>query len=152
MAYNGNFELALASIKAQKIKRYKATADKYVVEPTALRLYSQGKRTTRAEAAAIHNKLLSNVQEKAILGHIETLTLKGLPPTKEILENLIVELLHRPIGVNWVTRFIVRYSDEISSPYLRAIDNSRRIADNTKNFEQYYTRVCIIRVIICIYN
>ena len=148
MAYNGNFELALASVKAQKVKKYKATALQYGVERIRPRLYAQGKRTSRAEAASIHTKLLSTAQEEVLLGHLDALTLKGMPPTKEMLENLVTEVVGHPVGHCWVDRFIERYKHRITSPYIRVIDNSRKVADNSANYKYYFTRESIFPCLV----
>lgn len=41
------------------------------------------------QAHSVYQKLLTNAQEDVLLQHINTLTSQGVPPTPQILENLV---------------------------------------------------------------
>jgi hypothetical protein len=142
MAYNGSFEAALASIKAQKIVNYSATAKKYGLgDPTTLRLRAQGKRVTCKEAVARHHKLLNDIQEKALLALIDDWSSIGLSPTPHMVKVLVERQVGHDISKNWVTRFYHRHEDMISSVYLNAMDKSRVLSDNIPMFEYFYGQV-----------
>jgi hypothetical protein len=94
------------------------------------------------EAHSIYQKLLTDAQEKVILQRITTLTNRGIPPTPLILENLVVEFVKQPVGKNWVYRFCQRHGDRVDSKYLRNIDQTRQIADNSPHFGHFYETVC----------
>ena len=64
-----------------------------------------------------------------------------MPPTPQILRNIVEEVVKKPIGINWIYRFCQRYQDQIKSLYLRAIDQTRQIADNSPYFEHFYRTV-----------
>jgi hypothetical protein len=59
-----------------------------------------------------------------------------MPPTPQILENMIIKNVKQPIGKNWVARFCKRHETKII--YLRAIDQVRKVADNSAYFEYFY--------------
>ena len=138
------FAAAMASLIAQRFKRYKPTPRKYLVDDTKLRLTYQGKRGSRAEATSIHPKLLTDTQEEELLELIDRLTIRSLAPTPAILENLVQEIIHTHPGTRWVERFVKRYGNRVKSPYLRTIDAARVIADNSKYYSNWLDQVSIV--------
>ena len=69
---------------------------------------------------------LTNAQEETLIGYIERLTLRGMPPTPRIVRNLAEEIVGEQIGVNWHANFVKRHKDRLTGVYLRDIDNKRK--------------------------
>ena len=60
-----------------------------------------------------------------------------------MLENLVVELVGKPIGKRWIERFCKRHADQLTSIYLRNIDQARHITDNSRHFQHYFNLISI---------
>ncbi|EDN07669.1 predicted protein [Histoplasma mississippiense (nom. inval.)] len=73
----------------------------------------------------------SDFKEQTLLSHINCLAERGFAVTLQILANLVEEIVKSSVGHNWVQRFCQRHKDQIRSVYLRAIDHSRKTADNS---------------------
>ena len=141
MVNEADISKAIRDLESQKKPNFAKTAKKYDVDRMTLTRRFKGETTSHSEAHSIHQKLLTNAQEEELLGYISKLTSRGLPPTPQILENLVVDIVKRPIGQHWVYRFCQQYSDRIDSIYLRTIDQKRRIADNSEHFKHFYQTV-----------
>ena len=113
---------AISDLRCQEKPNYAQAAKKYNVDRTTLMRRFKGQTTSNHEAHSIHQKLLTDAQEEVVLQHISDLSDRGMPPTPQILENLIVEIVRQPIGQCWVRRFCKRHQDKIKSVYLRGID------------------------------
>jgi hypothetical protein len=81
--------------------------------------------TSRAEATSTHHKLLTDMQEEALIEKINKLTFRGLPPTSRIVKNIAEEIIGREVNKNWTAHFVKWYSKWLKSIYLRKIDNLR---------------------------
>ena len=81
------------------------------------------------------------LKRRSFFEYLNKLSDRGFHPTPQILENLVVEVVGHPIGLNWIRRFCKRYSAQIKSIYLRNIDQKRKVADNAKHFKQYFETV-----------
>ena len=141
MAKNEAIELALADLNSQERPNYKATAEKYSIDRTTLARWHQGRSVSRQESVSLHKKKLTDVQERELLGHINKLSDRGLPPTPKIVENLVYEITKEPVGDTWVNQFCKRYKNEIKSIYLWRIDQRHQVADNSIHFEHYFGQV-----------
>jgi Tc5 transposase DNA-binding domain len=73
-----------------------------------------------------------------LLGYIDRLTDRHIPPTTQIIRNLAEELVNGPVGKNWTARFVQRHKDRISSTYLRPLDRARCSAENSTAFKHFY--------------
>jgi hypothetical protein len=138
MANNAAMEQALDALKAQEKPNFKKTAEVFGVNRTTLMMRFKGQRVSREEYISTHRKLLTNAQEDELLYHIDQLTLRGLPPTPQMLKNFVEEITKQPVGERWIRRFRQRHANRIDSLYLRAIDQTRKVADNSKYFEHFY--------------
>ena len=138
MVNETDIQQAISDLKSQKIPNYTQTAKKYNVQKTTLMRRFKGETVSTEEAHSRDQKLLTTAQESILVEHIRKLSNRGLPPTPKILENLVTEIVGHPIGGRWIERFRKRYGNELTSVYLRNIDQSRRIADNSKHFEHYF--------------
>jgi hypothetical protein len=75
-----------------------------------------------------------------------------MPPTSQIVHNVAEELSGGPINKNWVGKFTRRYKDRLHALYMRTIDTKRVKADYIPNLERFYKLVCILYIILFVYN
>src|SRR5205814_9729214 len=68
-------------------------------------------------------------QEEVLIGQINRLTDRGIPPTSQIVRNLAEEIAGSSVGKNWTGTFIGRHKERLKSLYLRNIDNLRTKAE-----------------------
>lgn len=141
MVNEADIKAAISDLESQEAPNFKATAKKYNIDRTTLMRRFKGQTVPHLEACSIHRKLLTNAQEVVLIEHIRKLSDRGLPPTQKILQNLVVEIVGHPVGGRYIERFQKRYENDLASRYLRNIDNSRHIADNSKHFEHYFACV-----------
>ena len=101
-----------------------ATAKKWQLERTTLAKHFKGQtqsiETYRSESSC----QLNNAQEEVLIGYIDKLTLRGLPPTPQIMRNLAEEIVIGPVGINWHANFVAHHRDHLSSAYLHNIDHA----------------------------
>jgi Tc5 transposase DNA-binding domain len=136
-------DAAMAYLRAQKKPNYAAAARTYGVEPTTLRRRFLGLTRSRALANSEDRQLLNNVQEDTLLGYIDRLTDKHIPPTTQIIKNLAEEILSRPVGKNWPAGFINRHKNRVCSIYLRPLDRARVSSENATVFKHFYRLVLL---------
>lgn len=141
MAHNVQIERAIAHLNAQKKPNISEASRLYDVSRSTLSRRFAGKTTSRAEKVETCNMKLSRAQEDVLVGHINKLADRGLPPTPRMVENLAREISKSHIGEHWVTRFCARHQNQLRSIYLRIIDHKRKIADNSVHFEHYFKTV-----------
>lgn len=143
MVNNTAIEQAINDLKSQEAPNFRATAEKYnVVHSTLLRRF-KGQTVSHDEARSRSSQLLTDAQEFVLIEYINKLPTRGLHPTPQILENLVVEIVGHPIGERWVERFCKRHGSELKSMYLRNIDQARHIADNARHFQLYFETVSV---------
>jgi len=143
-AHNTRIENALAELNSQKRVNYAATARKWGVERTTLAKRHRGETRTAEEFYSDSRQKLNSMQEEVLLDHINKLSNRGIPPTPQILKNIAEEISGKTLGHNWVTRYIERYRDRITSVYLCGIDHKRKKADNSHYFKMFYDLVCVL--------
>jgi len=98
-----------------------------------------GKRLTTSLAEHHENQqLLTPAQEDTLLKHIDTLHKRGLPPTRYMIRNLAVEIVQKPVGRNWVDRFLHRHSDKVFKKFAQGMDTSRKRADSAFKYSLYF--------------
>ena len=132
---------AIDDLRSQEVPNVRATARKHeIVQPTLQRRFNH-QTVSYAEARSRSTMLLTNAQESVLVEHINKLCARGMHPTPQIVESLVVEIVGHSIGERWVERFCNRYKNELKSVYLRSIDQSRHVADNSKHFQHYFDQV-----------
>ena len=141
MAHNDRIKSAIADLESQRRPNIAETAKKWNVARTTLSDRFKGKSTSAAEAVSDTHKKLTTTEEETLIAHINKLSNRGLPPTPQFVKNLAEEIADKPIGKNWVARFVDRYKDQLSSIYLRTIDHKRKTADNSEHFQHYFYNV-----------
>jgi len=80
-------------------------------------------------------------QEEVLIGHINKLTDRGIPPTSRIVRNLAEEIVGSSVGKNWTGEFVKRHKKRLKSLYLRNIDNLRTKAEYAPMFKYFYDLV-----------
>ena len=99
---------------------------------------------SKAQAHAATHQLLSPAQEKVLLGYIDRMTDKYIPPTTQIIRNLAEELLGEAVGKKWAAGFVQRHKDRIFSVYLRPLDKARVASEKAAMFTHCYTLLLFI--------
>ena len=136
-----NLQLALADLTKQDKPNYLATSKKYGLPRKTLSDRFTGRTVSRPEAASQHHQCLDTAQEEALIGLINRLTNRGLPPTNCMVKNLAEEIIGRPVGKNWSSQFVKRHKERLISRYLRNIDQKRPDAEYAPMFQQFYDLV-----------
>ena len=116
--YNTRLEAALAELALQDAPNYLGTSTRHNVSHTTLRERFLGNRRSRKEAIAEYHQCLSIAQEDTLVGLINRLTNRGLPPTNSMVKNLAEEMIQRPVGKNWSSQFVARHKHNLMSAYL----------------------------------
>jgi hypothetical protein len=132
---------AISDLKSGKAATIQAAADLHGLDRSTLSRRYNGKTIDRVESNILHHQLLSPTQEDGLIDYINKLNDRGLPPTPQMLENFVVEIVGHPIRKNWTTEFIRRHSERIKSQYLKGIDRARQIAESAVHFTDFYARV-----------
>jgi hypothetical protein len=144
MDHNARIEAAISELESQSRVNFAATARKWNIERTTLARRFRGETGTKQDATSYSHRQLTDIQEAALIRHINKLTDRGLPPTPQIVKNIAEEIAHTQVGPNWVSRFCKRHRDQLTSVYLRTIDHKRKNADNSQHFQHFYDAVRIL--------
>jgi Tc5 transposase DNA-binding domain len=138
---NDRIKAAMDQLDSQEVLNYAAAARDHYISPTTLARRYNGKTVSRAEANSTYRQRLNDVQEDTLLRYIDTLTDRNIPPTSQIIKNLVEEILKGPVGKNWTGSFLKRYQERINSHYLRPINHARVSAKSIPIFKHFYTLV-----------
>jgi transposase len=130
--------MAIIWLDSQSEPNYTEAAKKFGVNRTTVSRRHRGITTSRKQFISTFKKNLTDAQEEQLLEYLNALTQQGLPPTHQMLENLVVEILKEPIGENWTRNFVGRHNDRITSKFLRTIDMKRIKADREELFNDFY--------------
>src|SRR5450432_2211962 len=136
-------ELALADLSKQSIPNFSGTAKRFQVNRTTLRRRFDGSQQSFRAAREDTNQCLTTAQEEALIGFINRLTDRSLPPTSQIVKNVAEELRGGPVNKNWVSVFTRRYKDRLHTGYLRTIDSKRVKAEYIPLIQKFYTLVIL---------
>ena len=101
----------------------------------------KGISTSREQAISKHRKCLTNAQEEALISVINKLSIRGLPPTTQIVKNLAEEIIGREVNKNWTAHFVHRYRDQLKSLYLRNIDSLRAKSEYGPLYRHFFDSV-----------
>ena len=99
---NYDFKLneALAALKLQAVPNFKGTARAFGVKRTTIRARFYKIHGSRAEASSKYRQCLTTAQEEVLIGHINRLTNRGIPPISHMVRNFAEEIIQGPIGDN----------------------------------------------------
>jgi hypothetical protein len=127
---------AIAAINVHKAgdkPSYRQTAKRFGVDRTMLARRHQGK--TRSHAGEAQQRmLLSPQQEKQLVRYIEGLKKRGLPPTREMIQNFALVVAKWEVSDAWVTRFLGQNDAFLTSKWTVGMDRTRYIADNEERY------------------
>jgi transposase len=141
MVNEKDLEAALLDIGKSKAPNYRAIAEKHNVHYSTLYRRARGITVSRAVAAEISKRLLTNAQEEVILQKMEKLSNKGIYLVPRIVRNSVQAIVGHPIGKNWVSDFHRRHKKRVKSMNLVGFDRERVVADNSVIINQFFTNV-----------
>lgn len=133
--------LALADLAKQDKPNFMGTARKHGVNDTTLKRRYRGSQLSHHAASSEYRQYLTHVQEETLIGVINSLTNRGLPPTSHMVRNLAQEMIQRPVGKNWTGEFVKRHQNRLTSLYLKNLDSQRVKAEYAPMFKQFYDLV-----------
>jgi hypothetical protein len=102
-----------------------ATATKYGVDRRTLSRRFLGQTEARSVAHLNAEGHLTVVQEEALIGWIDVLSMRKLPPTPEMIRTYVRRLTGEEVGQNWVPRLFKRHEKRLQYKYLKGIDANR---------------------------
>ncbi|KAF1967146.1 hypothetical protein BU23DRAFT_484512, partial [Bimuria novae-zelandiae CBS 107.79] len=73
-------------------------------------------------------------QEQELCEFIVKLTKRGLPPTRQIVQNMASKLATERISNSWVTRFLNRHRDQLLYKWANAINTQRLHANSSEKY------------------
>ena len=135
--HDAPIDLALADLASQPKPNYSATAKKWQVERTTLAKRYKAQTVSKAIANSECRQRLTIQQEEVLIGQINKLTDRSIPPTSQIVRNLAEEIAGSSVGKNWTGTFIRRHKERLKSLYLRNIDNLRTKAEYAPLFQLF---------------
>ena len=98
MPDNEAISKAIDDLSSQEVPNVNATAKKYNIIQSTLQRRFTAKTTSRHEGCSKSLMLLTDAQESTLIKYLNKLSACGLHMTPQLLENLVVEIIHRPIG------------------------------------------------------
>lgn len=116
---------------------YREAAKRFGVDRTTLSRRHQGK-TGSNEAQGKAQQLLSPQQESELIKYLDKCTRRGLPPTREMMQNLAGAVAKRPVSYSWVTRFLRRHPGQIVTKRVKGTDRERHQADSPTKYKLYF--------------
>jgi hypothetical protein len=116
---------------------YTEVATIFKVHPETLRRRHQG---SQGSCTAYHsNRMhLNPQQELELVAYIEDLTKQGLPPTRTMIRNFGSVVAQKPVSERWVSRFLERNKDHLTSKWSVGMDRNRHKADNMDSYSRYF--------------
>src|SRR5450755_752380 len=115
---DAQLELALSDLREQSIPNFSETARRFQVNRTTLRRRFAGTQRSFRTCREDTNQCLTPAQEEVLIGFINRLTDRSLPPTSQIVKNVAEELRGAPVNKNWVSVFTRRHKDRLHAAFL----------------------------------
>ncbi|KAF1360848.1 hypothetical protein EJ07DRAFT_176935 [Lizonia empirigonia] len=119
---------------------YATIAKKHGVDRSTLSRKHQGVSGSRAEAGLARRNLQPE-QEAELVKYIEGLTERKLPPTREMVQNYASDIAGHSVSESWVTRFLHRHQDELTSQWSTSMDRQRHAADSGDKYKVYFEQL-----------
>jgi hypothetical protein len=91
---------AIADLNTQAALNIRSTAIKYRLCPKTLENRWKGKSVSIKKAVSMYRQALTNAQEKVLIGIINRLTKRKMPPTSAIVTNLAEEIRRASVKKN----------------------------------------------------
>jgi hypothetical protein len=127
----------LKSLKPGECPSYKEVAAKFKVSRTTLSRRYRGVQGS-VQAQRINNQKLSPQQEQELVEYINRLTKQGLQPTRTMVQNFATQVAKDHVGNGWVTRFLQRNQDHLTSRWTMGMDAVRHKADSESKYKLYF--------------
>jgi hypothetical protein len=70
--------------------------------------------------------------------YIEKLSARSIPPTRAIIKNYALAVAKQEVLDSWVSRFLARNRDHLTSKWTTNIDRNRYQADTKDSYRQYF--------------
>lgn len=131
----GRILLAIEALNKGQIQSIRAAAKAYNVSSSTLIHRIRG-RASRVDSIPNGQKL-NNLEESVLLNWIISADERGLPPRYDNVRDMASVLSQKPVGVNWVNRFIKRH-DEIKARYSRRYDHQRALCENPRIIQEWF--------------
>ncbi|CAE7002810.1 hypothetical protein P3342_001681 [Pyrenophora teres f. teres] len=132
---------------------YRAVAKRFGVDRTTLSRRHKGLRQSNATAHQ-HQQLLNPQQEHELVLYIERCTRRGLPPTREMVQNFAETIAKCSVSERWVSRFLNRHADELTIKWSASIDRNRHNADSEERyklwFDMLHSKIDWMTLIACV--
>ncbi|KAF1347376.1 hypothetical protein EJ07DRAFT_185329 [Lizonia empirigonia] len=85
-----------------------------------------------------NSRKLNDWQETDLINHIERLTAHHLPPTRAMVRNFASAVTSTPCSDKWVTRFLRRHRNRLTSQWVTGMDSNRHNAESGYKYESYF--------------
>ena len=85
-----------------------------------------------------NSRKLNDQQETDLLNYIERLTARHLPPTRAMIRNFASAVASTPCSDKWVTRFLHRHRNWLTSQWATGMDSNRHNAESGYKYELYF--------------
>jgi hypothetical protein len=135
-----SIDKALAAIESRELGEgvsHNEYAAKYGVSPSTLSRRVRGITSSKKDGMG-KQQALHPTQELELCRYISELTVKGLPPTREMLKNFASAAAGRPLHNSWVQRFLHRNQDHLISRWSTGLDCQRFQADTPDRYKEYF--------------
>ncbi|KAH3991532.1 hypothetical protein HBI56_220310 [Parastagonospora nodorum] len=116
---------------------YSEVARQYNVHRVTLSRRHKGLQPPREVKNSSQQKLTPQ-QELELVRYIENLTKRGLPPTREMIQNFASHIAKERVSESWVTRFIHRHEIYLISQWTQPMDRTRHVADSEVKYTYYF--------------
>ena len=116
---------------------YQEIADKHGIDRSTLSRHHRGVTRTIQEKA-IAQQLLTPPEELELVTYIDQLTVQHLPPTREMIANFASTIAKRDVSDDWVSGFLTRQSDALTSQWTSAMASDRHAADSYDKYSKYF--------------
>ena len=131
---------ALAQIRNLKLGDklvYTAIAKDHGVDRSTVRRRHQRGQVPLYVANQQRRKLTPQ-QEAELVRYIEELTARHLPPTRRMVRNFASVVAQNPCSDSWVTRFLSRHRNPLTSQWVTGMDSNRHNAEFEYKYKLYF--------------
>ncbi|KAF1837645.1 hypothetical protein BDW02DRAFT_490954 [Decorospora gaudefroyi] len=131
---------AIAAIEAREPGEsfsYREVAKRFGVDRTTLSRRYQGNSQPHIEAMQEHH-IVDPHYEKELVQYIESLTARGLPPSKSMIKNFASTVSKWEVLDRWVDRFLDRNNPNLTIRYTVGIDRDRQQANTKEAYRLYF--------------
>ncbi|XP_044717893.1 uncharacterized protein HRG_08535 [Hirsutella rhossiliensis] len=95
MDHNTRIAEAIIELQSQDRPKYAETARRYNIDKSTLWRRFKGKTASNHDANSYSRQKLTSAQEEILIGHVNKLTDRGIPPTPQMLKNIAEDLDHQ---------------------------------------------------------